>query len=52
MLLSEKFILSDSTLTGSHETTLIKQIAVTPKEQILLKHMLFKKKNDHLETQL
>ena len=44
MLSSEKFILSVSTLTGSHEITLTKGIALTPQEQILLKHMFFKEK--------
>ena len=44
MLSSEKFILSVSTLTGSHELTLTKRIALTPHEQILLKHMFFKEK--------
>ena len=46
MLSSEKFILPVSTLTGSHEITLTKHIALTPQEQILLKHMFFKEKND------
>ena len=46
MLSSEKFILSVSTLTGSQEITLIKRIAVTPQEQILLKDTFFKEKND------
>ena len=41
MLSSVKFILSVYTLTGSQEITLI---AVTPQEQILLKHMFFKEK--------
>ena len=41
---SEKFILSVSTLTGSHKITLTKGIALTPQEQILLKHMFFKEK--------
>ena len=44
MLSSEKFILSVSTLTGFQEITLTKQIALTPQEQILLKHMFFKEK--------
>ena len=44
MLSSEQFILSVSTLTGSHEITLTKQVALTPQEQILLKHMFFKEK--------
>ena len=44
MLSSEKFILSVSTLNGSHEITLTKGIALTPQEQILLKHMVFKEK--------
>ena len=44
MLSSEKFILSVSTLTGSHEITLTKRIALTPQEQILLKHTFFKEK--------
>ena len=44
MLSSEKFILSVSTLNGSHEITLTKWIALTPPEQILLKHMFFKEK--------
>ena len=42
MLSSEKFILSVSTLAGSHEIILTKRIASTPKELILLKYMLFK----------
>ena len=46
MLSSEKFILSVSTLTGSQELTLTKQISLTPHEQILLKHMFFKENND------
>ena len=46
MLSSEKFILSVSTLTGWHESTLSKRIALTPQEQILLKHMFFKEKID------
>ena len=46
MLSSEKFILSVSTLTSSHELNLTKRIALTPHEQILLKHMFFKEKND------
>ena len=44
MLSSEKFILSVSTLTGSHEITLTKRIALTPQELILLKPMFFKEK--------
>ena len=44
MLSSEKFILSVSTLTGSHEITLTKRIALIPQVQILLKHMFFKEK--------
>ena len=44
MLSSEKYILL---VSGSHEITLTKQIALTPQEQILLKHMFFKEKNDH-----
>ena len=44
MLSSEKFILSVSTLTGSHEITLTKQIALTPQEQIPRKHMFLKEK--------
>ena len=52
MLSSEKFILSVSTLTGSHEITLTKRIVLTPQEQILLKHMVFKEKNYHYGTQL
>ena len=52
MLSSEKFVLSVSTLTGSHEITLTKRIAITPQEQILLKHMFFKERNDQLGTQL
>ena len=44
MLSSEKFILSVSTLTGSQEITLTERIALTPQEQILLKHMFFKEK--------
>ena len=45
MLSSEKFILSVSTLNGSHEISLTKRIAFTPQEQILLKHMVFKENN-------
>ena len=52
MLSSEKFILSVSTLSGSHEITLTKQIALTRQEKILRKHMFFKKKNDRSGTQL
>ena len=49
---SEKFILSISTLDGSHKLTLTKRIAFTPQEQILLKYMLFKERNDCLGIQL
>ena len=45
MLSSKKFILSISTLNGSHEITLTKGKALTPQKQILLKHMVFKEKN-------
>ena len=45
MLSSEKFILSVSTLTGSHEITLTKWIALTPQEQTLFEtHVLQGKK--------
>ena len=44
MLSSEKFILSVSTLNGSHEITLAKRILLTTQEQILLKHKVFKEK--------
>ena len=46
MLPSEKFILSVSTLAGSHKVTLTKPIAFTPHEQIVLKYMFFKERND------
>ena len=48
MLSSGKFILSVSTLSGSHEITLTKLIALTPQEQILLKHLFFKEKKRSL----
>ena len=44
MLSSEKFILSVSTLAGSHEITLTKPIALTPQELILLKFTFFQGK--------
>ena len=46
MLSTEKFILSVSTLAGSQEITLTKRIALTPQEQILLKYMFLKERND------